>query len=110
MTEECRVLKGEKRQKYDNSNKKPYSNKTWSRNKSESSTNESKKELQAFIKKQVAKGVRKELNSISKKRKSDSDSDDELDLNALEKDVDDFNYNDMDNLKIDSGDESEVPT
>ena len=107
-TSECRVLQGEKRQKYDNSNKKPYGNKTWSRNKSESSTSESKKELQAFIKKQVAKGVRKELNSVSKKRKSDSD--DELDLNALDNDLEDFNYNDMDNLKIDSDDNSEVST
>ena len=107
-TSECRVLQGEKRQKCDNSNKKPCGNKTWNRNKSESSTNESKKELQAFIKKQVAKGVRKELNSVSKKRKSESD--DELDLNALEKDLDNFNYDDMDNLKIDSDDETEVST
>ena len=64
--------------------------------------------MQAYIKKQIAKGVRKELNSISKKRKSDSDE--ELDLNALEKDLDDFNNDDMDNLKIDSDDDSEVST
>ncbi len=106
-TDECRVLNGEKRQKYTN-DKKPYGHKKWNRKHSESKTDDSKKELAAFIKKQVAKGVRKELNTASKKRKSDSD--DELDLNALEKDLDDFNYDDMDNLKIDSDDDSEVST
>ena len=107
-TSGCRVLQGETRQKCDNSNRKPHGNKTWNHNKSASSTNESKKELQAFIKKQVAKGVRKELNSVSKRRKNESD--DELALHALEKNLDDFNYNDMDNLKIDSDDETEVST
>ena len=68
-TEECRVLNGEKRQKYTN-DKKPYGNKKWNRKHSESTTDDSKKELAAFIKKQVAKGVRKELNTASKKRKA----------------------------------------
>ena len=65
------------------------------------STKSSKKDLAAFIKKAVSQGVRRELNSIDKKRKGD-----DLDLNAIDMDLNGFNYEDMDNLKIDSDDES----
>ena len=64
-----------------------------------------RRKLAAFIKKQVTAGVRKELNSVSKKLNNSSD--DELDLNALEKDLDNFN-SDMDNLQIESDDDDEV--
>ena len=61
--------------------------------------------MASFIKKSVAKGVQKELNSIDKKRKA---KDDKLDLNAFDGDLKGFNYEDMDNLKIESDDETLV--
>ena len=78
-----------------------FGNKTWTR-KADDSTKSSKKDLAAFIKKKVSQGVKKELNSVDKKRKAD---DDEFDLAAFDKDLKDFNYTDMDNLKIDSDDD-----
>ena len=81
-----------------------YSNKTWKR-KAEDSAKSTKKDLASFIKKSVAKGVQKELNSLDKKRKA---KDDELDLNAFDGDLKGFNYEDMDNLKIESDDETSV--
>ena len=71
--------------------------------KAKESTKSSQKDLAAFIKKAVAQGVKKELNSVDKKRKA---KDDDLDLNAFDEDLKGFNYSDMDNLKIDSDDES----
>ena len=76
------------------------------RHKSGESTSSSKKELAAFIQKSIKDGLRKELNSTDKKRKSDSDE--EFDMTALEKSIDEFNYEDMNNLKIDSEDEVSV--
>ena len=101
-SDECEVLK--KRAEEYKSNKGNsgggFSNKTWTR-KADESTKSSKKDLAAFIKKAVSQGVRRELNSIDKKRKGD-----DLDLNAIDMDLNGFNYEDMDNLKIDSDDES----
>ena len=63
--------------------------------------------MNALIKAAVAKGVRKELNSISKaaKRKSDDSSDEEGEVNAfaeqLDMDLKGFNYEDVENLKLD---------
>ncbi len=88
-TKECKSLNGDnKRTKTSPSEKKQFTNKSWSR-KAEESKERSKKELAAFIKKQVAQGVQKELASVEKKRKS---SDDALDMNAM--DLDTFNYTD----------------
>ena len=56
--------------------------------KAEESKERSKKELAAFIKKQVSQGVQKELASMDKKCKALSDN--ELDLNAI--DLDSFSY------------------
>ena len=58
----------------------------------------------------MAKGVKKELAAISKgKRKSeDSDEDGECYLlsSIVDGDLDGFNYEEMENLKIDSDDEA----
>ena len=105
-SDECEVLKKQasnyKKDKPSGSGGK-YGNKTWTR-KSDDSTNKSKKELATFIKKAVASGVKKELHSVDKKRKA---KDDEFDLNAFDEDLAGFNYSEMDNLKIESDDESE---
>ena len=123
-TEECHTLKEQakkmKSDSSDSSGKKKFGNKTWTR-KADDSTNISKKELAAFVKKAVAKKV-KELNSLDKKRKADDD-DSSVDLNAFDKkpaakpvakrqinfadmldgDLKDFNYNDMEKLTIEDG-------
>ena len=85
-----------------NHGKGKYGNKTWTR-KADEAKQASKKDLAAFIKKAVAKGVQKELNSTEKKKRKAS-----FDLNAFDGDLKDFNYEDMENLKIDSDDESSV--
>ena len=104
-SDECEVLK--KRAEEYKSGKPStggrFGNKTWSR-KADESTKSSKKDLAAFIKKAVASGVKKELNSVDKKRKAKSD--DDYDLHAFDEDLKGFNYSDMENLKIDSDDES----
>ena len=75
-------------------------NKTWTR-KADEAKQAAKKDLAAYVKQAVAKKVKKELAAADKKRKSD-DSDDEFDLNAVE--LEGFNYDDMENLKIDDDD------
>ena len=100
-TSECFKIKALKKQKSDDASDKKsngkFKNKTWSK-KAEESAQQSKKDLAAFVKKQIAKGVKKELKSIDKKRKADSD--DEFDLNAFDKDLEGFNYQDMEGLSI----------
>ena len=64
--------------------------------------------MNAFIQKEIKKGIQKgvkELAAYEKKRKSDEDSDDDLNAFLGKNDLEDFNYSDMDNLKIDSDDE-----
>ena len=109
-TDECHKMQQEaKRIKTSHSgDSKPggYGNKTWKK-KAGDSSDKTKKEMNALIKAAVAKGVRKELNSISKaaKRKSDDSSDEEGEVNAfaeqLDMDLKGFNYEDMENLKLD---------
>ena len=94
-TSECRANKGKEKDG-------KFSNKTWTR-KSEDSTSKSKKELAAFLKKQVKEGVKKELAAIQKKRKSDDSEDEEgecLLLDMLGSKLDGFNYDDMDKMTI----------
>ena len=94
-----------KRLKTDGGNSKPAAkskNKTWSK-KAEEAKEKAKGECHAFVRKEIAKGVKKQmkkdLSAFAKKRKSDcSDSSDD-DLAAF--DLKDFNYEDMENLKID---------
>ena len=103
-TEECRTLaykKGDSSEK----KKKSYPNKTWVRKANEANST-SKKELAAFVQKEVKKGVKKQLAAVSKKRKNDSDSESESEekdcflLEELSKGIDGFNYNDMEKLSI----------
>jgi hypothetical protein len=99
-TKDCNILNGNKRHK-GNDSKNKFGNKTWQR-KSDDSINVSKKELQAMIATSI-KQVKKDLNAAAKKRKSDDD-DNVMDMNAM--DLAEFNYTEMDNLKIDSEDEA----
>ena len=101
-TKDCKVLKGKSDDK-SSSSKKPYGNKTWVRKAAESNS-ASKKELAAFVQKEVKKGVKKQLASVSKKRKNDSDDESDAKdcflLEELSKGIDGFNYNDMEKLSI----------
>ena len=92
-TEDCRSLKNGDGK----TTPKKFGNKTWSK-KANDASKETKKELAAFVKKAVAKGIQKELASINKKRKSDSD--DEFDMAAFDAELKEFNCKDLDNLKI----------
>ena len=102
-TKDCRVLNSDK------SKTGGSENKTWTRKAAESK-DKSKKELAALIAKTVDKSVKKTLASANKKRKS-SDSDDDNDcflVDALTKDLDGFNYEDMEKLDVDDEDEVSV--
>ena len=94
-TDECHSLR-----KQSGGGGKKFGNKTWTR-KSNDSVTASKKELAAFIKKQVKTSV-KELASVDKKRKADSDDEGECHLlEALGGKLDGFNYDEMEKLSID---------
>ena len=65
--------------------------------------------MAAFVKKAVKQGVQKELSA--KKRKAAEDG--ELDLNALESELKDFNYDDMNcddmiNLNLSDDDDDDI--
>ena len=108
-SDECHKLKAEAKRLKTGGESKPkssYSNKTWKRN-ADGERKKSQNELNAFVKKSIKEGVKKELNALSKDKKRKS-SDDAIDLNAFDADLKDFNYADMDNLRIDSEDEGEA--
>ena len=101
-SKDCRVLNGDAKPKGDGK----FGNKTWSRKGAES-TDKSKKELAALIAKSIEDGVKKATKAASaKKRKSDKKSGDDSDgeevalVEALCKNLDGFNYEDMEGLKI----------
>ena len=98
-TSECRALTNK-----DKGKDGKFTNKTWTR-KAEESASSSKKELAAFLAKSVQKQVKKELASIQKKKKRKSEDSDEegecLLAEVLDGDLKGFNYDDMNNLKID---------
>ena len=105
-SDECHKLIAEaKRHKSDQySSNKNHVNRTWQKKAAEGSAS-SKKELAAFVKKAVQKGVQKELAAIdTKKRKSDDDAE----LHAFDMDLKDFNYDDMENLTLSNGECSEA--
>ena len=78
-----------------------YGNKTWSR-KADEAKKATNKDLASFIRKEIKKGV-KDLKAFSKKRKS-SDDESGSDGEVMAFDLKDFNYQDMENLKIDDDD------
>jgi hypothetical protein len=112
-TKDCKVL-ANKSTGSNNDKKKSFGNKTWTR-KAEDSTSYTKKELAVLVQKAAKKEIKKhakDLNSVSKKRKSsdssESDDDDDKEcflLDTITKDLDGFNYQEMNDLKIDSDDE-----
>ena len=105
-TEDCKVLQAEAKhpkmtndsEKKDNNAFSKSSNKTWSR-KAHEAKKKTNSDLAAFIKKEVGKAVQL---VASKKRKSD-DNDDSL----AAFDLKDFDYEDMENLKINDGELSD---
>ena len=107
---DCKMLQTEaKHQKSGNSNasaSKPKgkfsNNKTWKCN-AIVKTKESKKELNAFVQQAVKDGITKELSKNESKKSQSDDNEDEI--NALDFNLSGFNYEDMDNLEIDSSDE-----
>ena len=94
---ECFVLHPELKE----AKKSKSKSKSWSRKAADSKA-KTKSDLAAFIRKEVSKGVDKAVNS--NKRKASGESDD--DLNAF--DLEEFNFKDMENLKIDSDDDISV--
>jgi len=70
-------------------------------------TDKSKGELAAFVKKAVNGGVKQELKSVDKKHKSDFD-DDGMDLHAVDVELQEFNYDDMEKLVIKDPEDGEV--
>ncbi len=112
-TKECRTLQKQKKHKsYDkNDSDKPKcqsKNISWSR-KAEEAKLLTNKEVNAFIKKAVKKGVAKEVAAFECKRKAGSDSDassseeeGELHMLDLSSELKGFNYQDMDKLCIDN--------
>jgi len=81
-------------------------NKTWN-NKSKDETDKSKGELATFVKKAVKDGLKQELKAIDKKCKSDSD-DSSMDLHAIDVELQEFNYDDMEKLVIKDPEHGEV--
>jgi hypothetical protein len=113
-TKDCKVLAAKKSGSWSDK-KKPFGNKTWTR-KAEENSGITKKELAALVQKAAKKEFKKqskELASISKKRKSDDSSDKDDDdkecflLETLTKDIEGFNYKDMEGLKIEDNDDDE---
>jgi hypothetical protein len=106
-SDQCSVLKALAAQKKaktahnsnDRNDRKPSGN--WKSN-ADNQRRKSNKDLNAFVKKAVKAGVKKELSE--KKRKASSD--DELDLAALDEELASFNYT-LDNLDINENDFTE---
>jgi len=111
-TSECKTLMAQAKKLKGNNganNKGKGGNKSW-KNKAKDKTDDSKKELAALIKKATEVIKKSELNAIEpvKKRKVDWPSKEE-ELCALDAELKDFNYEDMDkmDLKGESEDEQE---
>jgi len=111
-TDECNTLKAQaKKLKGDTGGntgkaKGKGKNKTWN-DKSEDETDKSKGKLAAFVKKAVKGGLKQELKSIDKKRKSDSD-DSSMDIHAVDIELQEFNCHDMEKLVVKDPEDREV--
>ena len=105
FTEDCNQLKEQaKRLKSERSNNNNSSsgrsfhkNKTWQKDAAKASA-KAKTDLAALIK----KAVKKEVSVAQKKRKSSDD--DSFDLNALDDELKDFNYDQIKDLSIEDDD------
>ena len=114
--QQCRTIKKMKKEGTWKGAEAFKKNKTWSRSTAEAKEN-TKKELAAYIQKTITKSLRKELNALSKKRKSKKQDSDDESLNAVEEligsdsetalNLTEFNYSEFENLKISSDDEDE---
>ena len=106
-TNDCHALKEQaKRLKTSNGDKSKnkYGNKTWTK-KADDSSKQSQKELNALVKKHL----KKELNALSeKKRKSKSEDDLNMEIAAIDLQLQDFSYEDMENMEIKSNDDKSV--
>ena len=107
VTDECDTLKAQAKKLKGNTGgnagkaKGKGKNKTW-KNKSKDEADKSKEELAAFIKKAVKSGLQQELKSIDKKRN------DSMDIHAMDIELKEFNYEDMENLVISDKEDGEV--
>ena len=98
-TDECKTLQAQvKKTKNGNNKSKDYKSKGDWKDKSKKSTNDSKKELAAFVKSN-AKTLQKELNKLSKKRSADDSSDNKI--MAMDLDLAEFDYSKMTNDELD---------
>ena len=95
-TSECRGMK-------DKEKAGKFTNKTWTR-KADEVISKSKNDLAAFLAKTVKAGVKKELAAFGKKRKSKSDNDEQecALVKMFEKNLDGFNYDEMDSMSVKS--------
>jgi len=100
--EECKTLNTKAKKLKCNGNKGgskgKSKNKTWTK-KFKEDTAKSKEKCVTFVKKAVRSGVKQELKSMGNKHKSNSDGED-MDLNAFDIELQEFNYEDGENMVI----------
>jgi hypothetical protein len=105
-TDQCRTIKGMKK-KGENFSSEKKGNKSWTR-KGEQAKYKTKNDLAALVR----KTMREELNAMSKKDKSSDDDESVASVNQMdEKDEFDpasLNYNDMNDLSIESDDDGDA--
>ena len=109
-TTECKSLQAHaKKLKDEKGSNGKSKNKSW-QNKSKQGTDDSKKELAALTKRVDSLVKAQELNAIEpvKKRKVNwPEEDDELDMSALDIELKDFNYSNLDQMDITGAEEKE---
>jgi hypothetical protein len=97
-TEECRNMQAQaKRMKTNGGDSKPSGskNKTWNRKDGDKKkVTFGKNEINTLVKKAAKKAAKKEINALSKKRKSE-DSDSEEEMNNIEERIEDMDLNDF---------------
>jgi hypothetical protein len=107
-SDECHVLvkRVQAMRRSDGEGRKPPHRKPWNRDAAKGNGS-SKKELAAFVRKQA----RKELHAFTKRRKTSASSKDDdtksVSSSGGELDLSSFDYDEMDNLAIDSADDAE---